>query len=107
MFNSYWLCYVDELVFSEHSWSLKICEQEVLSGASCEIGTVTLSLPISLCGSCNGSKIYEVTIWVAAKLPNHYCSNLQNFLKEHIHRNQDAVAVVVSFFKLWNSVFKS
>lgn len=52
----------------------KVCKQEVLSGPLCEMGTVTVSLPISLCGCCNGSKIYEVTTWVAAKLPNHYCS---------------------------------
>lgn len=64
------LCVVDEPTKAE-----TLCEQEVLSGAFCEIGTMLiLSLPISLCGSCNSSQIYEVTLWVAAKLPNHYCS---------------------------------
>lgn len=44
MFPQYWQCTVGGLMLAEHSWSLKSCKQEVLSGALYEIGLVTLSL---------------------------------------------------------------
>lgn len=65
-------CHVDEITLAEHSWYLKMhaSKRRFLY----KIWTVTFSLPISLCRSFNNSKIYEVTVWVPAKLPNHYCS---------------------------------
>lgn len=63
------ICHVDEIILAEHL-RVHASRRSFLY----ETWAVTFSLPISLCGSFNNSKIYEVTIRVPAKLPNHYCS---------------------------------
>lgn len=79
MFPFYWNCIVDEhnpnpYVCTTLEEPEKLCKQKVLSASLYEIVKATLSLAISLFRSCKDSKIYEVTMWVPAKLCNHYCS---------------------------------
>lgn len=69
------LCVADELILAEHSLSLKKCASERSFQGHCERWELSPSLyPLLTAGAATAPKIYEVTVWVAAKLANHYCS---------------------------------